>query len=213
MLICHYLQNTYMSYLTVSHYTLTMSAINRPLFRGVTSSRKCLIPVNTTPIQPPVLQTAFFPQDEGLPLTCRLSQPAPCLLAFTTESFLLSFHPLPSSLSSSSLTSSSLPLPPHFGSRPADPSFCQPPDRELTWTLDTVPARLTRLFAQSRVDNNSSTTTSARADHVWNREGFNAVTAGTGKQAGHGYLNKCKASLETVQRLIFTLLLATDKLK
>lgn len=130
-----------------------------------------LLPLNATPIQPPCFADSVPLQDKRLPLTCRLRQPAPCLFAFSTESFLLC--PLPSSLAFSPPTS---PTPPYFGSGHADPSIRQPPDRELTWTLDTVPARLTRLFAQSRVDNSSSTITSARADHVWNREDFNAVT-------------------------------------
>lgn len=48
--------------MTVSHYTLTMSAINRPLFRDVTSSRKCLILVNTTPLQPPCFTDSVLPR-------------------------------------------------------------------------------------------------------------------------------------------------------
>lgn len=110
------------------------------------------------------------------------SQLPACLLSALSPS---SSCPLPSSLSSSS-------LPPCFGCGPAEPSICQPPDRELTWTLDTVPARLTRLFAQSRVDNSSSTITSAGADHVWNREGFNAVTGdGEGGERGTATLRLC----------------------
>lgn len=70
---------------------------------------------------------------------------------------------LPDLLGASSLSLPSVPpslfscLPACLGCGPAaDPSVRQPPDWELTWTLDTVPARLTRLFAQSRVDNSSN---------------------------------------------------------
>lgn len=129
-----------------------------------------LLPLNTTPIRPPCFSDSVLPckmKDcpsragwaSQLPACCfqhwAFPPPAPSLRLYSP--------PPPS-------------LPPLFGCGPADPSIRQPPDRELTWTLDTVPARLTRLFAQSRVDNSSSTITSARADHVWNREGFNAVT-------------------------------------
>ena len=98
-----------------------------------------------------------------------------CLLSALRLSSSPSSRPVPSSLSSSSPTSSPRSLPVLAAGLQT-----QPPDRELTWTLDTVPARLTRLFAQSRVDNSSSTITSAGADHVWNREGFNALTTDVG---------------------------------
>lgn len=98
----------------------------------------------------------------------------------------LILSPSPSSRPASSLPLSPPSLPRCFGCGPVNPSLRQPPDRELTWTLDTVPARLTRLFAQSRVDNSSSsssgggTITGAGADHVWKRGGFNAVTTDVG---------------------------------
>lgn len=143
-----------------------------PLFRDVTLNRKCPItPQHNTHHTPP--PPACF-ADSVLP--CKMKdclsragsacQLPACLLSALSLSSSPSSRPLPSSLSS-------LPpsLPPCFGCKPADPSIRQPPDWELTWTLDTVPARLTRLFAQSRVDNSSSTITSTGADHVWNREG------------------------------------------
>lgn len=137
-----------------------------------------LLRLNTTP-SPPCLRQCSSLQDESLPLTCSLSQPARCLPACLLSALRLSSspssRPVPSSLSSSSPTSSPRSLPVLAAGLQT-----QPPDRELTWTLDTVPARLTRLFAQSRVDNSSSTITSAGADHVWNREGFNALTTDVG---------------------------------
>lgn len=136
------------------------------------------------------LQTVFFPPlKDSLSRAAWVCQLPACLLSASSLSSSPSSCPLPSSLSSS--------LPPLLWLQACNTSIRQPPDRELTWTLDTVPARLTRLFAQSRVDNSSggsssssSTITSAGADHVCNRGGFNAVTtdAGGGK-AEHSYLS------------------------
>lgn len=146
-----------------------------------------LLPLNTTPIRPPCFADSVLPcKMKDCPSRAGWASQLPaCLLSALSLSSSPSSRPLPSPLSSSS-------LPPCFGCGPVEPSICQPPDRELTWTLDTVPARLTRLFAQSRVDNSSSTITSARADHVWNGEGSNAVTTGVGGgERGTATLSRC----------------------
>lgn len=111
--------------------------------------------------------------------------PAPCkassLSIYSALPFSCSFPPPIPSLPS--LPPSLPPSPFFFSSGHA--SLHQPPDQELTCTLDTVPPHppwLTRLFAQSRADNSSSRVTSVRPDHVWNRDGCTRLRLQTNKQ-------------------------------